>query len=482
MAAIFEFIRFIFRNTDKSLELCTDKNYDDMLRKFFQRNLSAAFAGILLMNMSACEVLDDDIEKHGGVDSTMHVELELVARILSEVPLQADHLREVREAVLASSTNGYDEEYTMRDLFEDPGRGVGDVSAPTRSAARSSYANPLRDVISRHVRSSVATKASVAAGSLPVSRSSSTTMSASATTFDPDEFLAALSSSDIQIYWPFADSWDGSGMPVITFDPEDGSDVNMGFRLVINDDGSRSVEEIVVDEELAKSEPVWVVNRNSDAEFTTLELLRREDPNWGEGGGTIIVKPQTRSEAALSEHTKTGQSTSLQTRTCLSGTGTTGAKSLVLKDFTMQRHYDTWFAGASEFFVKVGSVDDFTAATEAELRMYNPLITDFMVVVKRNQLGKSQKSDILLVSDWNPQMTHCAFMITEDDGGTMTEWKCTALVRIKSMSYGVEMNLPFNTRDDIVWRGQLSQRWLEANSGYSGSFGDLDLTFEVVEY
>ena len=50
------------------------------------------------------------------------------------------------------------------------------------------------------------------------------------------------------------------------------------------------------------------------------------------------------------------------------------------------------------------------------------------------------------------------------------------------MSYGVEMNLPFNTRDDIVWRGQLSQRWLEANSGYSGSFGDLDLSFEIVEY
>ena len=438
LAAIFKFIRVLLRNTDKYPELCADKYDDDMLRKFIHANLSVAAAMMLLCVMS-CEVLDDDIEKHGDVDSTMHVELELVARILSEVPLQEDHLREVREAVLASSTNGYDEEYTMRDLFEDPGRGVGDVSAPTRSAARSSYANPLRDIISSHVRNSVPTKSS------------------SGFPNDPDEFLAALSSSDIQIYWPFADSWDGSGMPVITFDPEDGSDVNMGFRLVINDDGSRSVEEIVVDEELAKSEPVWVVNRNSDAEFTTLELLRRDDPNWGEGGGTIIVKPDSKS-------------------------GSGGGKSLVLKEFTMKRHYDSWFAGASEFFVKVGAVDDFTAATEAELRMYNPLITDFMLVVKRNQLGKPQKTNVLLVSEWNPQMTHSAFMITEDDGGTRTEWKCTALVRIKSMSYGVELNLPFNTRDDIVWRGQLSQRWLESNSGYSGSFGDLDLTFEVVEY
>jgi hypothetical protein len=50
------------------------------------------------------------------------------------------------------------------------------------------------------------------------------------------------------------------------------------------------------------------------------------------------------------------------------------------------------------------------------------------------------------------------------------------------MSYGVELNLPFNTRDDVVWRGQLSERWLSASSGQPGSFGDLDLTFELAEY
>ena len=433
------------------------------------------------MNMSACEVLDDDIDKHGGADSTMHVELELVARILSEVQLDIGHLKEVREAVMASSFNGYDEEYTMRDLFEDPGKGVGDERLSTRGTSRSSYDNPLRDVISRHVRYSVATKASVAAGSLPVSRSSSTTMSASATTFDPDEFLAALSSSDIQIYWPFSENWDGRQMPVITFDPEDGADANMGFRLVINDDGSRGVEEIIVDEELARGEPVWVVNRNSDAEFTTLELLRREDPNWGGGGGTIIVKPKTGigTRNMAESRTMTQAGGVFPTKTAA---GTEKVKSLVLKDFTMKRHYDSWFAGASEFFVKIGAVDDFTASTEAELRMYNPLVTDFMIVVKRNQIGKPQSVNSLLISDWNDQMSHCAFMITEDDGGTRTEWKCTALVRIKSMSYGVELNLPFNTRDDVVWRGQLSERWLSASSGQPGSFGDLDLTFDLVEY
>jgi hypothetical protein len=148
----------------------------------------------------------------------------------------------------------------------------------------------------------------------------------------------------------------------------------------------------------------------------------------------------------------------------------------------MKRNYDSWFAGASEFFVKTGFLDDFTASTEAELRLFNPMVTDFMIVVKRSQIGKPQPFNAVLVSDWNPQMTHCAFMMTEDDGGTRTDWKCTALVRIASKSYGVEINLPFNSRDDIVWRGHLTNRWLEANSGQVGHFGDVDLTFELLEY
>ena len=127
-------------------------------------------------------------------------------------------------------------------------------------------------------------------------------------------------------------------------------------------------------------------------------------------------------------------------------------------------------------------MEDFTASTEAELRLYNPSVTDFMVVVKRSKVNIPQPFNAILVSEWTDQMTNCAFMITEDDGGTRTEWKCTALVRIASKSYGVEMSLPFNTRDDIVWRGQLSKHWLEANSGKTGHFGDIDLTFEMVEY
>ena len=128
----------------------------------------------------------------------------------------------------------------------------------------------------------------------------------------------------------------------------------------------------------------------------------------------------------------------------------------------------------------MGSVDDFTASTEAELRLYTPLVTDFMIVVQRDQLGVPQPFNAILVSELTDQLTHCAMMITEDDGGTITKWDCHALVRVESKSYGIEISLPFNSRDDIVWRGQLATKWFENNNNIAGHFGDVDLTFEII--
>ena len=403
---------------------------------------------VVLAVASACEVVDNDMEKHVDTQNdSSYVALQEVASILSAVPLEGEHLYEVHSAVTSSSGNGYDEEYTVRDMFSVPGKGVGENQ--TRSTKI--YDNPLKSLIENHVRSEAFTKSAGEAR-------------------NAEDFLNALMSSDIQIYWPFSEDWDGSALPVITFDPEDGSEVNIGYRIEVDDDGSRRICEIAVDEDLARRNPVWVVNRNDDAEYTSLEILRREDENWGEGGGAIILEPQSVSPSAVRSKTDGGAGDEA------------GGKTLILKEFTMKRNYDSWFAGASEFFVKVGSVEDFTATTEAEMKLYVPAVTDFMIVVKRSQVGKPQPFNAVLVSDWTDQMLNCAFLITEDDGGTRTDWNCTALVRVASKSYGVEMKIPFNSRDDIVWRGQLAAKWLQANSNVVGHFGDVDLTFEVVEY
>lgn len=425
----------------------------------------------------SCEELDNDPAVHAGGSEcpVPPVSLDRVAAILAEIPVGPSQLEEVYAAVSSSSENGYDEEYMMRDLFRLPGSGVGDdrivgkssmsresISAKAGTPDGSGDAGPaMRDLIREYLYSSAQTKAG---GTLDTGYG---------TSLSPDDFLSALEGSDIQIYWPYSENWDGSRLPVITFDPSDGSETNVGYEIVA-EDGYRKTREIVVDEKTAMERPVWVVNRNDDSEYTSLEILRQKDPDWGSGGGSVtpgaisgpgLLAPLPGPASPAYDQTSQGQ-----------------LKTLVLKEFTMKRNYDPWFAGASEFFVKMGSVESFTASTEAELKLYSPTVTDFMIVVKRKNVGVPQPFNAVLVSEWTDQLESCAFLITEDDGGTRTSWKCTALVRVASKSYGVEIDIPVNTRDDIVWRGQLSSRYIQANSNVTGHFGDVDLKFEIISY
>ena len=383
---------------------------------------------LAMLPLLACEHLDDDVRTHvpGKEPLPSFITLEEVARILSSVDLGDAQVGEVHDAVSSSTGNGYDEEYTMKDLFERPGAGVGDD--PVKAEGKT-YESPLRDLLSAAVTARYGTKA-VEGG------------------VNADEFLQALTASDVQIYWPYSGQWNGSEAPVITFDPEDHSDKNIGF--VTEADGT--VHSVIVDEKMAQERPVWVVNRNDDSSYRSLELLRREDPDWGSSGGLISVKADAQSEI----------------------------KTLVLRSFKANRSYDTWFAGASEFFVKCGCVESFTAKTIEDLSLYSPSITDFMIVVKRNQVGTEVPFNAVLVSEWTGQLDNVAFMITEDNGGKRTTWKCSTKVTVKSKAYGIDIEIPLNSSDDIVWRGQLSRRYIEKYSGKTGHFGDVDLVLELI--
>lgn len=370
--------------------------------------------------LAGCEKAAEEEPAPARARRVRYYSLDDVARLLSAIPLEAAQMEEVNDAVTASVANGYDEEYLMRDIFSSPGTGVGDTPG-TKSGKE--YARPLRELLRE---AAIATKAEDA---------------------DVQPLLDSLAASDIQIYWPYSELWDGKAMPVITYDPGDPADsLNVGYLP--------TGEKVLVDEQMARERPVWVVSNNSDAGYTSLEMLRRQDPDWGHGGGDIVVKPRAASTAEL--------------------------RTLILRSFRSHRQFDNWFSGASEFFCKIGSVEDFNARTEAELKQYKPSVTDFMIVVKRSQMGQEVPFNAILVSEWTKNLSICAFMITEDDGGTQTTWKCNAVVKINSKSYGVEIEFPLNSKDDIVWRGSLSRNFIEKYSGQSCRFGDLDLVLELI--
>lgn len=362
--------------------------------------------------------------------------LDDVARMLSSLPVGTDQMQEVHDAVVCSSDNGYDEEYMMRDLLTTPGAGVRASGSQTKSADR--YPRPMRDLIREYMAENA---------------SATKTGNAEAVESEVERRLGTLAASDIQIYWPYSDSWDGETLPVVTFNPGGESSVNIGYEIVEQPDGSRGVRTVTVNEQMAMERPVWVVNTNNDSAYESLEILRRDYPHWGNDDDIIVsTKAVTDGEEF---------------------------HSLILKDFTMLRHFDPWFCGASEFFVKCGAVEGFTASTEAEMLLYTPSVTDFMIVVKRKQLGQRVPFNAVLISEWSSQLESFGFMIIESDGGTRTSWKLDAVVKVKSKSYGITVELPLNTRDDIVWRGSLSSRYFERYSGSVERFGDVELTFEI---
>lgn len=361
------------------------------------------------------------------------VSLSDVVDVLSAASLDRDHLREVHDAVCSSSANGYDEEYTLADMFRQPGRGVGD-NEETKAEARQ-YDHPLRERFTDYFAS--LTKAGDG-------------------TLDVDDYIRYLESSDMQIYWPNSDRWDGETYPVITFDPLNGEDCNTGWYM--DEDGRLS--EMTVTEETSLSRPVWVINNNDDSGYVSIDVMRRDNPEWMSGGSLVIGGG---------------------TKTAVAAERDDAVKSLVLKDFMMKRSYDNWFQGASEFFIKIGAVEAFSAKVENDIYLYNPSITDFMIVVKRSDTGKRIKLNTLLVSEWTSQLNNCAFMIIEDDGGTETSWNCSAVVKYNSKSYGFEITIPYHSRDDVVWRGQLGRKYIEATEQSSGNFGDVELTFDIIE-
>ena len=377
-------------------------------------------AAVVLLAASACNRGGVSVEKFdkGGLMTGQEL-----ARMLSSLPLGTEQLREVYDAVCSSSDNGYDEEYMMADLLTVPGAGVGTKN----TKAGVSYSVPIRSMIEDYLAAK--TSASTKAGAADVQR-----------------YLDGLKESDLQIYWPYSEEWDGETMPLITFDPENGSETNYAY-VISGESGRYEVtDSVLVNEKVATERPVWVINRNDDSNCVPLEAFF-STKSW------------------LDEDDEED--------------GDVDRYNLYIRDFTMLRQYDPWFAGASEFHVWCGGVHGFYASTEEQLKNYTPTITDFVVVVKRSEMGQKKCFNAVLVTDFSDQLDKLAFLISEDDGGTRTNWKCSASVKVKSKTYGFDIDIPIHSSDDIVWRGQLGATYFTKGKSIEGRFGDVKITFAL---
>lgn len=364
-------------------------------------------------------------EPYDSGDAVALSELEILASYLSDAVDDPEVLAEVHGAVCESAGNGYDEEYLFENVFSRPGCGTG--SAATKVTGEGALARRLFMTLSGES----------GFPGIPSTRSDA-----------PSGYLQELSDSDLQIYWPYSSQWDGVSEPVVTFDDGRGRGWNYGYVLRRDAQGKKVLTRVLVDEEYSRVHPVWVVNCNSDKDYMPVRYVPDESLAVDKTPGTRVGET---------------------------------IYTLMLRGFTATRNYDCWLAGASEYFIKVGAIENFTASTEAEMALFNPTVTDFYLVVRRGEVGIKKEVNTILVSDWTTQMSSIALMIIEDDGGKQTSWETELMVKVNSKSYGVTISIPLNTKDEIVWRGSLSSRYLFATDVSHTVFNDVILDLEIVE-
>ena len=159
------------------MELLTTKNLFKMKNFIAKKKsplpLPLALLSAALLSLQACDETSQPLISPEAPSATLELTPYSVARTLSGVPFTIDQVREVWDGVNASSANGYDEEYTFSDMFSSPGRGVGDELSGTRSSGV--YPEPFSKLIASRLGESVA-------------------------------------SSDLRIYWPYSEDWDGVSM------------------------------------------------------------------------------------------------------------------------------------------------------------------------------------------------------------------------------------------------------------------------------
>ena len=374
--------------------------------------------------------------------------------MISSLPLGSEQLEEVYGAVSSSSGDGYDEEYTMRKLFESPGSGVGGTKAEITGV-------PLRDMIAQYLQNNPPSPTKAGAA-------------------DVQRWLDELSSSEMQIYWPYSENWDGETFPIVTFAPELDSDCNYGYEVSFGQDGARVVDSVYVDEAIARQRPVWVINKNTDEGYTPLKLLEIKEGGAATSSVRSVMPDQIGHPLFQQIAGQAGNDVERAGNDVerAGNDGGSTSRRLYLKSICALRNYDSWFAGASEFFIKCGSLDGIKASSSDELLKFYPQLNDMVIVVKRSEVNTVKPVGTMLLGDLTDQIDKVAFLMTEDDGGTRTGWKTQVSAKIGSKTYGVDIEIPYRSRDDIVWRGQISAEYFRQGT-VTSRFGDVRLTFAL---
>lgn len=135
---------------------------------------------ILSVCLCSCE-LEENNNPVPKEDKQINLYPEQLAGIMAQLPINNETVTEVFDAVSSSSQNGYDDEYTMTNLFDSPGSGVGENLIESRSESKKHYSKPLKEMLKDYFKKS-------------------NTRTSTSANFSVEDYINALQKSNMQIY------------------------------------------------------------------------------------------------------------------------------------------------------------------------------------------------------------------------------------------------------------------------------------------
>lgn len=208
--------------------------------------MSAFLCALILFGSCSKDDASEVVGKESALTAEQAVQkenLKHIALAVASVSGDKTVFNEVQAAVRASLNIGLDEQYRFKDALNPSQSKI----TALRSSAVGEFGKKMMDALKN------------------------SGLRSSSTGEDMETFLI---SEDVQIYWPYSEDWDGVTEPVVTFDPIAEVDENIGFKRVLQEDGTFRIDTVVVNEAYACKNPVWVVNfcENDEADIEQAEL------------------------------------------------------------------------------------------------------------------------------------------------------------------------------------------------------------------
>lgn len=332
---------------------------------------------------------DSTSEKTSVTTSDSHI-----LRAFQSISLDKSISEEVSQMISTSLANGFDEYFFLREL-----------------------AMPSKDVKVSGLNKTAASK-------LSLEKSLRSSLE--------NEFSKVLSNTNLVIYWPYSDIWDGETLPTITFMPEDEeAEWNYGYKQTIDNEGRRIIETVIVNDEYATKYPVWII-KESEYDYDSL-------PNFNcgkyEKNGVYFNVPETK---AASDVIHVWKMSSAQ----------------------VTKQYDGLFQGSSNLEITI---------TYPVITGYVNDCSIFHIAFTRSEIKKKtwKTVNLQLNTDWTPEELSNGMFVVETDGGETTSTTLTTKFQDEStgLETSVSTTINYKDEDDLIGRQVYKRSYVFSSEG-----------------